>query len=520
MTTIQFSEIQSSSKIIKARELKIKLPSMPEQYYRHGWQSWSLAAWTKLSPLPLQKPTIFHPLHVNMEFVHDKNPNGSWMGAVEFSDGNILLLGALATDAHVFLVEDQLSGRFEADAGEWFIAYGQEDAVFAEYAEQLGNHLGKIKKNHAPRVWCSWYSLYTTIDEIILDKIFDGLNDLPFDVFQVDDGWQVSIGDWEVNEKFPSGMNALADRIKSTGRIAGLWLAPLIAVKSSRLVREHPDWFLHDERGGFVSAGFNWGEHLYALDTTHPDVSSWLVALMKQVRAWGFDYLKLDFLYGGALKGKRYKDMPREAAYRESLRLMRDAMGADAFFLTCGTPILPAIGLCDAMRVGPDVSNVWESYRDANLLYNPSVPGTRNAIRTSLNRLWLQPLVHVDPDIAYFETKENKLSQEHRKLLQDLALVCKFKATSGLPQWITPEEREQLRNFLAEDPKIEKIGRYIFRIDERVVDFTPAMSLPREPKGLEHLWAEFLGWLGNIPFVLLLFKARDDRALKKRRAGL
>ena len=154
MTTIQFSEIQSSSKIIKARELKIKLPSMPEQYYRHGWQSWSLAAWTKLSPLPSQKPTIFHPLHVNMEFVHDKNPNGSWMGAVEFSDGNILLLGALATDAHVFLVEDQLSGRFEADAGEWFIAYGQEDAVFAEYAEQLGNHLGKIKKNHAPRVWC------------------------------------------------------------------------------------------------------------------------------------------------------------------------------------------------------------------------------------------------------------------------------------------------------------------------------------------------------------------------------
>jgi hypothetical protein len=33
----------------------------------------------------------------------------------------------------------------------------------------------------------------------------------------VDDGWQLSIGDWEANGKFPSGMNALAEKIKSTG---------------------------------------------------------------------------------------------------------------------------------------------------------------------------------------------------------------------------------------------------------------------------------------------------------------
>jgi alpha-galactosidase len=520
MTIIKFPEIQSKSKIIKAKELQVELPSTPIKYYRHGWQSWSLAAWTDLNPLPVQKPAIFHPLHVNEEFVLDRNPNGSWLGAVKFEDGNILFLGALATDAHVLLVENQLSGRFDADAGEWFIAYGQEDVVFAEYADQLGNHLGQIKKEVAPRVWCSWYSLYTTIDEIILDKIFSGLGDLPFDVLQVDDGWQVSIGDWDVNNKFPSGMNALADRIKSTGRRAGLWLAPLIAVKSSQLFREHPDWFLRDEHGHYTSAGFNWGEHLYALDTTHPAVTEWLVALMKQVRVWGFDYLKLDFLYAGALKGKRYKDMPREAAYRESLRVMRESMGADAFFLTCGTPILPAIGLCDAMRVGPDVSNVWESYRDAHLLYNPSVPGTKNAIRTSINRLWLQPLVHVDPDIAYFETKENKLTQEERKLLQDLALVCKFKATSGLPQWITPEERGQLKKFLVENPKIEKMGPYIFRIDNRVVDFTSAVTLPPQPQGLTYLWAAFLGWLGDFPFVLGIFKALDDRVLRKRRASL
>ena len=136
--------------------------------------------------------------------------------------------------------ENQLSGQSEADEIEWFIAFGQENVCFEEYAEQLGNRLaphGEIKKNDAPRVWCSWYSLYHAIDEPILHKIFDDLGDLPFDVLQVDDGWQMDIGDWEANQKFPSGMNALAEKIKSTGRRAGLWLAPLIATKSSQLFR-------------------------------------------------------------------------------------------------------------------------------------------------------------------------------------------------------------------------------------------------------------------------------------------
>jgi len=522
MKKLQLSEIQNS-RIISAKELHIEITSTPVRYYRHGWQSWSLAAWTDLRPLPVQMPAIFHPLQVDAQHVHKKYLNGSWLGAVEFTDGNILLLGALATDAHVHLVEDQLSGHGEAGELEWFIAFGQENICFEEYTEQLRNRLaphGEFKKNSAPRVWCSWYSLYHAIDEPVLHRIFDSLSDLPFEVLQVDDGWQVNIGDWEANQKFPSGMNALAEKIKSTGRRAGLWLAPLIATKSSRFFRGHSDWFLRDERGRFVSAGFNWGEQLYALDTTHPDVISWLVALMKQVRAWGFDYLKLDFLYAGALKGKRYKDMPREAAYRESLRVMRAAMGADAFFLTCGTPILPAIGLCDAIRIGPDVAHDWEKYRDAILLYNPTTPGTKNAIRTVIHRLWLKPLLHIDPDVAYFESKENSLTQEQKILLQDLAYICDFKATSDVRQWMTSDELEQLRFFLNAKPKVKQMGRYTFQIDDRVVDFTSAISMPEKPKGLLTLWAGFLGWLGDWTFVLRIFKRLDDNALKKRRARL
>ena len=520
MTKISFFDVQEKSKIVKAKEIQVDLPSQPVRYFRHGWQSWSLAAWTDPKPIPIPRPAIFHPLQLDAEHVHKKYLHGSWLGAVEFTDGSILLIGALATDAHVSLVQDQLSGQSDANEVEWFIAFGQESVIFEEYAEQLGNRFGKTKENDAPRVWCSWYSLYYAIDERILHKIFNKLDGFPFDVIQVDDGWQVDIGDWEANQKFPSGMNALAEKIKSTGRRAGLWLAPLIATKSSRLFREHSDWFLRRDDGKFVSAGFNWGEHLYALDTTHPDVIAWLVALMKQVRAWGFDYLKLDFLYGGALKGKRYKDLPREAAYRECLRTLREAMGVDAFFLTCGTPILPAIGLCDAMRIGPDVAHYWEKYRDAYLLYNPTTPSTRNAIRTVLHRLWLKPLLHIDPDVAYFESEGNSLTHQQRIQIQDLAHICAFKATSDLPQWMTKNEHEELYSFLDTKRTVSQINRYIFRVDDRNVDFTSAVELPEVPKGLTALWGRIVGWLGDRSSILRLYKILDLGRLRKRRSTL
>lgn len=512
---LKISELQTPQ-IVHAKTIYVELDAKPVRYYRHGWQSWSLTAWTEPSPLPIQKPDIFHPLQTDAEYVHEANPNGSWLGAVEFADGKILLLGALATDTHVFLKENQLKGQSEAGEVEWLVAFGDEKTVFDAYVEQLGIRFGKADKNHVPRVWCSWYSLYTAIDEKILHESFDLLGDLPFEVLQVDDGWQKNIGDWEANEKFPSDMQALAEKIKSSGRRAGLWLAPLLVAKSSRMYHEHKDWLLRDEKGRLVSAGFNWGQQLYALDTTHPDVISWLVALMKLVRRWGFDYYKLDFLYAGALKGKRYNDMPREAAYRECLRYMREAMGEGAFFLTCGTPIIPALGMCDAIRIGPDVSHEWENYRNETLLQNFATPGTKNAIRTVVHRLWLKPLVHIDPDVEYFESKENSLEDEHKVQLQDLALICDFKATSDLPQWMTPEEREQVRAFLLAQPEVKQISRYVYQLDDRIVDFSSAVELPKLPTGFSGVWGAFLGWLGSWKFVLRIIKMLDDRALRNR----
>ncbi len=505
---------------LKGAQVKLNLPQGPARYLRHGWQSWSLAAWTDPTPMEVSRPRILFPLQMDPAYAEEKLPNGSWLGAVEFADGNVLLLGALSLDTHVRLNGTLLEGWSEAGDAEWMVACGEEREVFDGYTELLAGKLGKPALKPAPRIWCSWYSLYTAIDESLLYRTFDELKAFPFDVLQVDDGWEEAIGDWEANSKFPSGMPALAQRIKSTGRMAGLWLAPLIAVKSSRLFRAHPDWFLRDERGKLVSAGFNWGEQVYALDTTQPAVLTWLETLMKQVREWGFDYLKLDFLYAGALPGKRHQDLPREQAYRLGLEHMQNAMGKDAYFLACGAPILPSLGLCDALRVGPDVSGEWESHRDAVLLANFTTPGTLNAIRTTLHELWLRPLVQPDPDVAYFGTRGNSLNPLQKHALQDLALVCGFKATSELPQWLSEKEKEELKDFLEDSSAPTQTGRYSYSIGGRQVDFTDLLPLPSPASGLDAIAAPILGWLASQPFALRIFDWLNKRSLEKMRREL
>jgi alpha-galactosidase len=260
---------------------------------------------------------------------------------------------------------------------------------------------------------------------------------------------------------------------------------------SSEVYRDHPDWILRNEKGCPIPIGITWSGRTYALDSAHPAVLEWLEKLICKVRGWGYGYLKLDFLYAGAFPGKHHNHTPREQAYRQALEVIRSAAG-EAYILACGAPIIPSLGLCDGMRVGPDVAPYWINTPMSIWLNNPNHPSAQNAIRTSLHRLWLQPLVHTDPDVVYFRSRHNALTPEQNACLHDLGLISCFKATSDLPDWLKPSERETLREFLASDPKIERLGRYRFRIDDRTVDFTPVMPLPG-PKKIPARLATALG---------------------------
>lgn len=484
------------SQIISASTIGLSLSQLPKKFYRHGWQSWALTTWLDPSEPP-------HPVRAAEFRVKDEDPSyalhknhiGAWVGAIELGDDDILLLGALDLSGRVELDGRTLKGFYEDKyESQWLVARGKEDQVFSRYTELLETKFGKGRFEAPPHVWCSWYSLYRWVNERILLKTLNDFCDMPFDVFQIDDGWQLSHGDWEPNKKFPSGMKMIAEKISAARRLPGLWLAPFMVSTNSQLAKDHPDWLLRDENGSPVHAGITWTGNPYCLDSSHPQVLEWLAQLIRKIRTWGYGYLKLDFLYIGALMGQRYKDIPREAAYRNAMEVMRSAAG-DAYILACGAPIVPSLGLCDGLHIGPDVAPFWLNTPLTVWLNNPNDTSTQNAIRTSIHRLWLNPIVNVDADVSFFRSKYNALKPYEKQLLQDLGTISGSKATSDLPQWLNASEKEMLREFLKSNPMIQKKKQYEFRIDKRIVDFNPALPFRTSKINIPVRWAKNLGLL-------------------------
>mgnify|MGYP000724638612 FL=1 len=261
-------------------------------------------------------------------------------------------------------------------------------------AADVGERMDARVPEAAPTGWCSWYHYFTDVTAGDVRTNVADLDewDVDLDVVQLDDGYETAFGDWRTLADGFESMRDLRDDVAAAGYEPGLWLAPFYVQADSQLAREHPEWLLTDG-GDPVDAGARHGP-MYALDTTHPEVTAWLrETFATVVEEWGFEYLKLDFLYAAALPGDRHRDVTRAEAYRHGLETIRDAVG-DAFILGCGAPGFPSVGLVDAMRIGPDTAPYWRREGDS-----ASQPAHENAVRNVLNRQFCHRRLWVnDPD--------------------------------------------------------------------------------------------------------------------------
>lgn len=283
----------------------------------------------------------------------------------------------------------------------------------------------RVPVSPPPPMWTPWYHYYHNITEQLflqnLTVLADNRTAVPYQVVELDDGYQSAWGDWtSTNAKFPHGLEWLADQISAKGFTPGLWLAPFAVQSKSRIAQEHPDWLVMDRHGKPANAGFLYNMFIQALDLTNPAVLEHLHQLIDTlVHKLGYGMLKVDFINAAALPGRRYDPKrTRAEALRLGLETIRQGAGEETFLLGCGCPFGPAIGVVDAMRIGPDTAPSWEPFFhwlpwvSPLIKRNPSMPSLRNALRNTLNlsslhkRLWWN-----DPDCLLVRDSDTRLTE-------------------------------------------------------------------------------------------------------------
>ncbi|MCG8568806.1 MAG: alpha-galactosidase, partial [Spirochaetes bacterium] len=271
--------------------------------------------------------------------------------------------------------------------------------------------------------WSTWYYYYNKISPEIIYKNLETFKNkkIHFDFIQIDDGYETAVGDWlSLKPNFQGRMKELSDAIREAGFKPGIWIAPFITAIRSELAKNRPDFLLRTEYGKPIIAGWSpdWhGKFFYALDLTNPRVEEYVYNVVKTiVHDWGYEYLKLDFLYGGCMRGGNHikSYLSRTEVLKHGMSIIREAAGKDVVFTGCGMPISTGIGNINAMRVGPDTAPLWKKMV-GNFLQTGAMLGARNSIRNFVVRsffhkkLWLN-----DPDCLMIRKSDTRLSEEER----------------------------------------------------------------------------------------------------------
>jgi len=455
-TVLRASVANRSGAPVTLNEARFEIPTglapdVPAHFFKHGYQSWSgsrLATVGDLSRHPREDAPAIVRLSHQSEAVRPPDlpeaATSELFTVIECARRRermlIGFIGAANQFGTVAVVSpERATGRLMLDGVTLAPGESREleplavlrseksvAAMAARWAAMLGRAMDARTSAPYQRGWCSWYHYFHAVTEQAVRANLRALaamrDEYPIDVVQIDDGFQSALGDWDsTNAKFPGGLERLADEIRGAGFTPGLWTAPFLASRESRLMRAHPDWFIMRDSGEPVRAGYNpnWSaiddKFAYALDPSNPAFAEHLERLFDRLsRKFGYTYLKLDFLYAAAAEGRRHaRNLTRAETLRRGLEAIRRGAGDGAFLLGCGCPLGQAVGIVDGMRIGEDVAPYWESSAQ-----EMGVPGTAQALEAVLARsfmhrqLWLN-----DPDCLMLRARETALSGEERHSL-------------------------------------------------------------------------------------------------------
>ncbi len=470
----------------------LEMGSGPLDSWVNGYHSWSFSGFV---PHTCRQPRMVTNL---LTYPQAENPTtryareagrtvGEWVGALIDGRDRALVAGFIGLErqlgqvymdgrpGHKALWLENTADGIPLPAGEtlwseWAILYvvdlphGDPLGRYAEAAARMTP--ARWPSPHPTAGWSSWYQFFDTVTAQDMARNQAALKALaerlPLRLIQLDDGYQPVWGDWlQHNEKFPQGVDGWAEEVRADGFEAGLWLSPFTVEMKARIAREHPDAVLRDRRGRPVHGGFLIKRWIKGLDPTHPATQDFVREVIDTVvHRWGIRYLKLDFLYCGALPGRRYDPTrTRAQALRDGLRLIRETAGEEVVILGCGCPFGPALGLVDIMRVSPDVAPEW--YPTVLGLRRPfrrdfSLPAARNSISISLHRAWThRRWWWLDADNLLVRPQQRLSPAEVQTLVTVMALTSSHLMLSDdLPA--LPDERLRWAASLLPSPPVER----------------------------------------------------------------
>lgn len=427
----------------------------PVRAFRNGYQSWSPTAVATLDvdgdPSVLADYEFLQATqHADQRRARDGELRSEWVTVL--ADAGVagrswpLLAGFDGGHHHDGTFRLRLNGESielwaEAFLGDATLAAGEhrvfhrlliDDTDGSDGSSKLTDWASTVGRANGARVhapyqvgWCSWYQYFHDVTEDVLRRNLALAADWPFDVFQLDDGYQRAIGDWlTTNDTFPSGLDTVASAIAAEGRTPGLWLAPFLVAPDSEVATRHPDWIARHvvsgvERGPLRTWWYPpWGGgedgFMYGLDTTHPEVAAHLESVAADLVGAGFTYLKLDFTFSPSVDGA-YTDPSYTPAQRvrAGFEAIRRGAGNDAFILGCGVPLSNVVGVVDATRIGQDVAPTWALDTSQEMVagYLDVQPSTQRAYVNTLTRAFMHRLLWLnDPDCLMLRTQDTHLT--------------------------------------------------------------------------------------------------------------
>jgi hypothetical protein len=177
---------------------------------------------------------------------------------------------------------------------------------------------------------------------------------------------------------------------------------------NSFIYKEHPDWLLRNQKDEIIvewEKDYHSGGKVCILDTSHPQAFDYLRKTFRTFRKWGVRYFKTDFMDWGLRDSttvKRYKPGKTSNQYfTEVVKMIREEIGDESFWLGCISPYQPMIGYVDGMRVSNDVHSEWNTGSTINM-FNETFAGQY------FNNVFWQN----DPDVLYLRDYNNQLNED------------------------------------------------------------------------------------------------------------